>query len=1293
MPEEENDPLVIPASEALTTRCTCFARLLGNAQPIDPVLYGLPDNELVGDVTETLHSEFFDETANQVTKDCFELPSGCLFSVPAELWGSDVNVSMQIAVGEAGATKEWGNICNFIGATERGTYCYRLQGSQESLRIHPIKRIVRETCVNDVGAWATAVDLLLLPLFSFANGSPVPLEAEVTQVKGPCRFLTLPPGKVVHRYDFDVDALKQDMKLRVRLKDNQAWAWSNVVHGFYSMVPRTRFDTREPPRDEKIQVVNENSKTVASCGLVVRCGDVCVVTCPIWLRDWTGLKLRCVDAHSADLNKFDGHFMLDPGAGTASLVVDLDKVQEDQGVDGSLRISAGRGASRQARAALPRIITSGSKSMTIVAQGGPNIKGPKVFPLRLKTQTLPALFGRVHSPTAHLTTVEPGLVIGTDCKVLVRQSSKATGPVPKTDADGSDGDAGATLFVEGERKALWLEEAARPLYLMFKLVGVQAEWTKPVLIDQASLGVHSVATEGRYGPALLGIVISDEATESLHVSVSASPTAKPALEICNSAPKSVRTAWLETDSPANMRDSTTSALGASFSGAAPPWAFSCSGGERAGAGWYRAFEPGAVTDKVTLYLQWITDEKVVKIPSLQLLGYLRLVVLRPVLSDSSCAKHWEDMWTVVSVVFKHGQVAVVMKDVSQGISQDDLVNVACGACGAGKPDIKGLTDLLVTCPTCHVKLHVPIVINNQVNNSCFSSGTMKSNSASENSEVNNVNNGRNAAARFLDFMSWIPRAKLFVEINIPSVGISVVSKRQAKELLFVLCTGIWIKLQGQIYDSQSIDLTVADVRVDQQLEQTDDPATIVVAKESETDVDKKHSLYKAPVAIRANVLRVCGTSWRTICLQDVNVALERQFDVDVRTNIVTKLFEFGDEFANALFASRFHRSKDPGAALKELAMEASRGPVYKEPRLPLVMHLENFSVSDVCASVSASLRLDEMNFVPSAVVHLVRILTLSKRMDLDHAQVVIHELAMKGLRSSAKGVAMSLLTHYVPHIINVSGSILKASNLSKAITVPVRGAAVVMRSVASRFAKRDGMESSNSLRPEQNNRRTLQQQQQQQQWRPLDAERLRVPRLLHIHSSLVPFHELEAVLLHRLGAVFPTLFRHVNCVLQLSKSPVLAVVASPEEVLVAELCVSFEEALHVDVRPAADVSRAKTCTSTNERSAITRIANGDHVWGPWKWQAINKLRFESVAPRTTGKRGSANNQEQPPRFEVSISSVDVTNARLSRTNSLKSKDVSMSSTFSWLTDGGMKPENVRRLVGMASRLIKTGNEQ
>lgn len=1254
---------LVEVSDSLVKGSTFKASVLGSHQPLESDVYireNCDSSQWVGQSALTV-----DATANA---GCWALPPGCYGSVPPSLRTSDGGVFFSM---RCQGTDEWGPVVGVNHLSDNhALFTYKWPRLQEACRVLPCHRVMREsTTVKDAGRPIDRLDFVVMPLFSVANACPVTVQAKL---QGPMmeEVLEIGEASVVHFYTLsrgDAGSLV-DMSMALRFA-RPGFMWSKPLHKFYSPFPRKPGTS---PRDMSVKICNEHE--IAESELVVRCGDVCVVSCPVWLVDKSSLQLQCIDYLQRPFPVVGSHFLLDSTIGdnylaitreTATSLSATHLVRDSSGeslpddlkdaVTESSKPFTGSSTNASvsmAMAALPKSVTRRTATMQLTGSGR-EWPALKAFPLGIKWQAMKPPFGSFLSPPAYLITVLPQIVCSSDSRVQLREQCSMFSEV---------------VLQPNKSMPLWFAQGKGNRMVSVRFDGSSGKssgaYSAGILLDRTSVGLHSVAIfskddEANENAFVFGVMITDELQGTLMVSIST----EPALVFRHDAAGIAEAALLTDDPKAGTNKHRTTFGSPAASGALekldiPAYAFRCGPGQSVGAGWYQPFSKGAAMDEVSVFLRWERNEdksiahRLVCV-RVGLYSWKELVILRPKVQVSEFTEE-EPCVTGIRLIQEAKQLIVEVfsrRHLEQGA--EDSIEIACGSCGERLhcPLPEKVSTVQCTNSECKQELYVP----GRVVAVRGGDATPARSASGSNSVVSGVL-APSLMRQLLDAGSWLRYAICKGALQIPNISISICSQRepQPQELVHVSVKGVHIHLTSQLLATRGLAMDVDCVRVDRQFYSERAKSTAVLVStvvEEEGLTDLAHQ-----PAFHLNILRVFISS-PTLCLKNLEVSLKQTFEVDIDTDFVNAMFQFGDEclkatgmeHANSMseFLDDMRKPATPQQILAKEISHAQKPPNYKLRGSPTAVQTHTFKIGQVNAKVWASLVLFDMHFVPATVARLMTFLTLSNSVNLTAAHVAIEEHDFGMQRTSVAGLAQLTVRTYLPELIRIAATVLGSTNLAKMVVAPVKAVAWAASGAMSLVtAMQYGHHEIDHHAPagkqsklKHKSHSFVKASKNAKEPATSELPPIRLPRLLLAKGRLAPYNSVHARLLLAFGTRHGDTpkrldMSHVLCIMELSQSPLRMVVVCKHSLAICELAGDFLRS------ESAAWSVSSKRTSLNETPAA--IAVGRHfpegtLWGPWPWDAMSSVGLAqlddqgAIVRSTSGVRSISGEQRM---FEV-----------------------------------------------------------
>lgn len=1258
----------------LPEKCTAPSTVIGAELPVDPQPYGFaPGNTDTGKASEP---------------NTWKLPKGCFASVPPCLRLSSNTVQFKVRWSEA--SDQWPSDLYVPGNMENESVRYlNVQGS-EKLRMYLHRRECTETSlVVGTGQRVVCADILVLPVFSISNALPIPIETEIVVkdshgAQNKKKTLVIEAASSTHHYDFDVEGRKVDLSVRMAEYEDSSGKklkylsdWSHHVHDVCR--PQPRFPS-VPPEDEK--TILKGAGGHAASELDIRRGDVCIISCPVWFRDWTALTngLICTDAKGHPFPRAGAYFLLDSSLGDNYLkltgevaasdyqvAVSVEEAHKLSEQEAALKIQASFRAKQKtkdmkaggesdakpappkghrASVVLPVRLAAGASA--VVLKAPKSWKGPHAFPLCVESQPLREVFGSL-GPPVQLLTAKPGLMLTSDVRTFVQQVGRPE----------------IVSFQPGQSSPLWLW--LDDWRIKVKPDDDDCQWSNE--IKCTTTGIHSVAIETTRGSTrAIAVEISDAIRGIISISIRMT---SPGLAVSNQAP-SITTVHVETDSPVESphTDSTPKS-------GPPPHCFVASHDNPAACGWFRPFAKNAHTHTVKLYLASADSAKVPAPIEVNLYDWAVYALLRPQGAHTSQSvpcirKTQHSQFVRIQVVeLKVGHDFVFTQEEVKGVCSE------CGHHIKRKALLEGLKDGCVKCdpqnnhPGCGTTLHIPAkvtapsLVRDKIKNVTHALHTRQAlhtlTGATDVSEHAQDYDG--PLAYFMQIGKWIANTALTITLDVPQVGVSIMSKRKRQELLFVNVEGVFAMVEapeGALH-THTYDLEVSEVRIDQQIGRDEQrPAIVsstVVLKNAKNDRNENEQ----PPALAISVVRPFVTA-PALCLKILSCKLEQRWEVVAETKFVNLMFEFAaeclhmigpirllgiqhllQEFEAASGSPTKSKSQNPmkskivkpqasktqslidsgdspSRAVMDLIEEsADNRPAFHPPRAPLILQTDHVAISAIEAKIWTSLRLDQMSFVPPAIARTVQFITMSSAVELTAALVRLEQQELPPHRNSLMELVLIFVKIYTPQLIKTATRILGSSNLGGIAAVPfrlVRGAvgwagdaalsAVTLgqrdqakAKIRKKLGRMTPFADPDAINP------ALQ-----------GAPRQRMPRLLLANARVTNYDPLQAEILQKLG-------------IRLSKDLLYSyeLCSSPQRLLLVltltHLCVcQFLDGEEATGSTGKDKARASVAQGQGDKDP-----RGAKVKGRWHWCDVVDVDFtrnngESVMQATVRSGGN-----------------------------------------------------------------------
>eukprot|EP00929_Paragymnodinium_shiwhaense_P056955 TRINITY_DN28504_c0_g1_i1.p1 TRINITY_DN28504_c0_g1~~TRINITY_DN28504_c0_g1_i1.p1 ORF type:complete len:2482 (+),score=562.87 TRINITY_DN28504_c0_g1_i1:140-7585(+) len=1078
--------------------CACPAELLGEDQPLDTRCYGLPpggesEGKVVGDST-------------------MRVPANYLASVPVHLRTTrGVYLRLGFPTSDMPATmSDMIDVYNLPDGDVR--YC-------DGFRIHLRKRLCEETTVA-LGAGRRYIqwDVCILPCFSVANAAPVPIDVQVS-AGGEVEDYKIMPGKVQNLYN----TLAANKAVGLRLRLSGLGNWSKLLRNVKKCTPRRH---SQAPSDEGV-VVDGDDRT--ACGeLVVRHGDVCVVAAPVWLLDKSGLGLQCTDKA----------YLKFPQEGAMHL---LDTTMKDN----FLRLP-GKGSVH-----LPQWHGIGADPLVLVAdqpkKGGDladrSSGEPRVFPLAVKSQYGEAVFGALHTPPVHALTIVPGLHIFSDIPLLLRQSGNPDDDVMQIPAG------------QATQVNLWMHEKENKVQIKPDNGSSSAvAWSACIpcsgMTGLYALAMHSGSEDE--ATVTLTVEISDREKGTTWIKV----RGRPGIVLQNKS-EAVESLVLVTDSSNSklrhssksviekasglfqkMRRGATSAMQEHSPSAGPDShseTFHCESGQEVGAGWFAPFAKQSHDCHGQLFFKWRGSENFCGPLDLPLHRAETYIFLHP----ADTVGTGELMSTLTCGQMFGADVVTAVDVPEEDCPALKLTKGLCGSCGAvidsEQLELSVVRGILA-CERCSTTLCSP---------------SMRS-AASQNvgQFFKDMANTRKKSS----LKSIVKTALMCTIVNcslqLPAVGISIVSKRRRQELLYLLVKGVKISFEAPdaIASTHEYKLEVASVRCDRQTRPSkpgQGPAILVSTNVNGADPQEPESSAMQAVPAVVFFIKRVGITSPVVYLKEVTCKLDRRFEANVDTDIANELFDLGDECVQALGPLshlrllQYRREElTPTAVLTRVAARARQelSEVRKPPPPPLMVQMDSCDVGGIHAKAWTSLDFSEMRFVPRFAVRTLQILTLSSTVQLKAAKISIHAVSLEqAKRASLLHLGTTMAMAYANQGLDIAKSVLKASNINIAPVAAIKKSAGWVATKVRKSQPKEGDEGTASQSEGLMHHSASMRSVASMEPSHAGAAHLRLPRLILHAGRLTCFDEKLADLCLRMDGLLST--RMLLKVYQLTETP------------------------------------------------------------------------------------------------------------------------------------------------------------
>jgi hypothetical protein len=685
-------------------------------------------------------------------------------------------------------------------------------------------------------------------------------------------------------------------------------------------------------------------------------------------------------------------------------------------------------------------------------------------------------------------------------------------------------------------------------------------------IKCTTTGIHSVAlptnndTPGN--ARAIAVEISDAVPGTLSISIRATT---PGLAVLNNAP-AISKVYVETDSPEKEQGNTK----ASKPAGPPPHCFVALQNDSAPCGWFRPFAKHAETTKVKLYLTHTDSTKIPAPIEVNLYDWSVYAIFKPrgaaIATTVTCIRKSQHSQTVqIEVVELKAYHEIVF-------SQEEVKGVCseCGHCIKRKTLLDSLKEGVVKCDSCGALLQIP---QQGQHTSIRDKGVsvlqgVHAAKSFARASVDKMEDHEGPIATFMSIKRWIAWTALTVTLDVPNVGISIMSKRNRQELLYVNVEGVYAMVEapeGALH-THTYDLEVSEVRIDHQMGR-DDQRPAIVSSTVVLDPKGKNTRneQQQPPALSVSIVRPFVTA-PALCLKILQCKLEQRWEVVADTSLVNEIFEFAAECLQIIGPIRLlnpehlvhefqsasgtpkvktkdpqrksaksfqkkekspsktqvliNKGEAPSRAIMDMIEEdAELLPEFFPPRAPLILQTDHLTISAIEAKLWTSLRLDQMTFVPMAIARTIQFITMSSSVELTAALVHLTPQELPPSRSSARELLMTFIKIYTPQLIKTATRILGSSNLGGIVAVPfkvVRGAATIVSDTAlsavtlgHRDKAKANIRRKLGMSPVTEGDATIPALQ--------GAPRQRLPRLLQANARLVSYDRLQAEIMQKLG--------------------------------------------------------------------------------------------------------------------------------------------------------------------------------
>eukprot|EP01054_Gregarina_sp_Poly1_P001587 Gregarina_sp_Poly_1__1586@NODE_13_length_23366_cov_172_320786_g11_i0_p1_GENE_NODE_13_length_23366_cov_172_320786_g11_i0NODE_13_length_23366_cov_172_320786_g11_i0_p1_ORF_typecomplete_len4110_score635_11Chorein_N/PF12624_7/8_2e19Chorein_N/PF12624_7/1_7e03SHRBD/PF06650_12/4_7e03SHRBD/PF06650_12/5_5e17VPS13/PF16908_5/1_8e11VPS13/PF16908_5/1_3e03ATG_C/PF09333_11/3e09VPS13_C/PF16909_5/1_4VPS13_C/PF16909_5/61VPS13_C/PF16909_5/72TDRP/PF15683_5/0_26_NODE_13_length_23366_cov_172_320786_g11_i0159812331 len=298
------------------------------------------------------------------------------------------------------------------------------------------------------------------------------------------------------------------------------------------------------------------------------------------------------------------------------------------------------------------------------------------------------------------------------------------------------------------------------------------------------------------------------------------------------------------------------------------------------------------------------------------------------------------------------------------------------------------------------------------------------------------------------------------EIRMAKMGVSLVSEKLKEELLFAeICQLSFVS--GQRGDSQTMNLKIADVQLDSQLERSEKPV-LLANRGTTSKLASQEPLPKTPVrtgsstagALDSTAMEVPRSrslkkdeslveekpflslkidrptlASRDLILREVRLTID-DVEVDLDVEVLNGISDFYNECLKSLGYS-FSSSGVTRAEILEFCKQDSVLANFVPPKLPQLVVLEKLHISRFTLHAWCSFLLDRISWIGDTMIFLLKVLMASGRLELKGAPIEFKDESItdNSLRGSSKSVVSTLVERYSAQVFNSIATLVGYSSL------------------------------------------------------------------------------------------------------------------------------------------------------------------------------------------------------------------------------------------------------------------------
>jgi len=295
---------------------------------------------------------------------------------------------------------------------------------------------------------------------------------------------------------------------------------------------------------------------------------------------------------------------------------------------------------------------------------------------------------------------------------------------------------------------------------------------------------------------------------------------------------------------------------------------------------------------------------------------------------------------------------------------------------------------------------------------------------------------------------WFGALVADVTLRIPCCGISLITKRARKEVVYLLVEGISISFMAPDgFNTHMMRLHVQGVRCDRfDASSTSHKSPSCLASTVAQMKDKEQPAGEETFAVDVSVVRTFVSAF-DIFIKEATTRLHHRWEVDIDTELMNDIFLVADEFTKALGPM----AVDPLACLSvvedvspahkfERIKEIGQEPLhFTLQRAGKVIQLENFDASNIDVKIWLKLRLSELEFIPPEVRRYLYYLGRIVMPALSGTKLHIEAKQESMLRGSPQVLGMSMAKMYQRDILRVVRNILGSTSLTHGKTTDHSG--------------------------------------------------------------------------------------------------------------------------------------------------------------------------------------------------------------------------------------------------------------